>query len=347
MQQVRTIRKAETLRAQNPQRRLNATITGVITKVNDRGGIVLMDIADSSGLIIAKLEKGPLADSWDKIERAEVGNHVRVSGEVGDDPKHFDNLILSVRKIDIRAIPKSGPAKVDWSDVPERYFLACTRQSAAKFFADKGFLEYETNYIFMKQPSPDMQPLQVVYQGLGAAAWLSVSPMTQVKEILLRGGQRRVFSVARCFSAAPRDGFTTAESLVLCAAQIGVSFRDVLKLAQEAVRTILTAPILNPPTGSAWLEKNAVWPEKIVSEGVLSSAVKQPTIAIIDRGADKPSTRSFHVMWPGTSCIAEGHVESLSEEDQPQSICIGLLTIHIERILRIIHAKYRQTLPYE
>jgi lysyl-tRNA synthetase class II len=347
MQQVRIIREAETLKSQCPKKRLQATITGVITKVDNRGGVILMDIADSSGLIIAKLERDVLADNWDIIKLATVGNHVRISGEIVDHPKYLNNLILKVQKINIRAIPIKVSAKDEWSDVPERYFLACTRQGATRFFANKNFLEYETSYIFMKQPSPDMQPLQVVYQGLGASAWLSVSPMTQIKEILLRGGQPQVFSVARCFSAAPRDGFTTAESLVLCAAQTGVSFRDLLKLAQEAVRTILTSPILNPPTGGAWLDKNAVWPEKIISEGVLSSVVKQPTIGILRHGNDKSSQQSFHIIWPGTSCIAEGHVELLSEEGQPQPLFIGFLTIHIERILRIIHAKYRQILPYE
>src|SRR5206468_4900984 len=100
--------------------------------------------------------------------------------------------------------------------------------------------EFEPAYLFAGVPRGDVEALTILYPGWGSSSYLAPSPSPQLLGALLTTAHTKVFSLARCFTASIRDGYTSAEELALFAYTLGVGIDDLITLAERFLKRLFT-----------------------------------------------------------------------------------------------------------
>ncbi len=322
-----------------PDEELSAVLTGLVVHVKSSRDRRLFHLHDASGSVLIEFlrERFPRDDKWALVRKIGVQDRLRVSGSVTRTEQ--GGLAVSVSSID-KYLPRPQPADSIIPEaalhggMPRRYFLAQLRQRATSFFAAEGFHQFEAEYL---QPGMPEGPLRVrslgaFFQGYGPPATLAPSPVPLLRELLFVTSTPRVFTIARCFSAAVRDGFTSAESLILCALELGVPRDQLVDRAERALRALLGDPGVTLPSVRPWLEIKE-WNRQNCGPTKVPSEIDAPEVHFVEH-LPPNNSRAFRIVWPPNVSVAEGHVESLDE-----AVTLGGFTLHLQRIARVLNPK--------
>lgn len=314
-----------------PTRPLTAELKGMVGDMIDRGGVVIIRLIDATGQIRIEFQKTDFQSHlWKQVGAIKKLDRINVKGRV---LIKDDKPVVSAQTFKIFLRKDEGPSKVsdfDQDVLATQFLLARVKSRAIAHFQSMNFEEFEPSVLSFSRGKTEIEPLGVVFSGYGAPAYLIPSPAAQLREALIVAPSEKVFCVSRCFSASIRDGYTSAESLILCASKLNATIGEMATLAEEAIKRIFSHFTTMPQVvKQAWLG-STVWPRKEYKALTTDPQVSSPEIHV--QKTDKvPLQAILRICWPPTFIAAEGHIESLKED-----ISIGGVTIHLERMIPIL-----------
>jgi OB-fold nucleic acid binding protein len=326
-----------------PARTPRAELTGLASRSAPHGGIVFVAFHDATGSIQVVADQSCLpAAGWRAAVRVRPGDRVRVRGTVdrtrrGELSVFADDFDL-LQRIDLDVISADLPA------VTERVLLARLRTKTADYFRRvERYEEMEPAYLTASEPSP-IEGLSVRFPGYGADTYLAPSPGPQLRSAIVATGYPRFFCIGRCFTGLLRDGYTSAEGLVLCATRLDATIESMCALAERAVKEIFS----DYKTGTdgfdrSWIDEPWLHSQANVGPS-LTGGAETPEVQVL-RDLDHAyfdETRSvkaaFRICWPA-GVIAEGHVEELGSSSRGngaggsgEPLTIGALSLYLERV---------------
>lgn len=327
-----------------PEKTVIAELRGLVTRTTSRGALIFIRLLDATGSIQLVCDRSVLPhETWELVRKVRPLDRVRVRGRVGlTERKTLSIFVELIEEFLPRTISDRDVLDADQRGLTTQFFLARIRLRATHYFREASFEEFEPSYLSASLEESRVEPLRVVFPGFGANAYLVPSPAMQLWEAVLITANPKVFCVSRCFSAAIRDGYTSAESMILCARQLGASLEGMCELAENAVKTIFGHFTTMPNTLQAWLGPQS-WPIKKCQLASIEVAVKSPEIHILEiprnpTGRMPNDMSMFRICWPppgssvvGNVVVAEGHVASVEE-----NIVMGGITLHLERMVPVL-----------
>lgn len=309
-----------------------ADIRGLIADLIDRGGIIIMRLIDATGQIRVEFHRSESnEESWRIIKKIRKMDRICITGLVREKEEKLFIIPEGFQIFLPKTISNLSLQELDENIVSSQFFLARIRSRAASFLINNGFEEFEPNMISVTRGETKIDPLRVIFNGYGSPLYLIPSPAAQLREAIITAPAEKVFCVSRCFSATIRDGYTSAESMILCLRQLNISIEEICTLGESIIKNILghftTMPEIYDATwlsGKAW---KRVTCKTIFPEG----AIDLPEIQIQLAQPEEKISHIFRVIWPPNHIIAEGHIESISKD-----ISLGGMTIHLEKIVLIL-----------
>jgi lysyl-tRNA synthetase class II len=324
----------------DPSAMIRAKLQGIVTRVDARGGIIFFKLYDGTDSIqlIANRDNFDEA-TWESIRSIKRLMRLSIDSSVGTSRSGVISIILQSLPIqtpefnvDLLPDKLTEPRTIE-----SQIFLARLRSQASKFFADKDFVELETNFISASWEVTGLYPLRVDYPGFGGPAYLVPSPSPQLLRALVVTGKPKMFSISRCFTTSYRDSSSSYQSLTLCAKEIGGTFDQIINVGVEAIRTILS-DIATRPLDASFLTDS--WPSVELSWPPRPTALKitNPQIHIFkefpnDKVLLNREINLFRICWPPDFILAEGATEILES-----SVMLNSLTLHIERMVLLVQS---------
>src|SRR6266705_3280973 len=237
------------------------TLAGWVARRRDHGGVVFIDLRDSSG-VVQVVFRGEGEDRPEHELRAEFC--VKVSGEVRERPAGNENPELPTGQIEVVAddlevlgeseplpFPVEGAGELS-EDVRLRYrYLDIRRQetaaalrvrSEASYLAgdvmrEHGFVYVETPYLTRSTPEGARDFLVPVR--LRPGNWYALPQSPQLfKQLLMVGGLERYYQLARCFRD---EDFRKDRQPEFTQIDIEMSFvtrEDVIAIGEDIVATL-------------------------------------------------------------------------------------------------------------
>jgi len=189
-----------------------------------------------------------------------------------------------------------------------------------------------------------LEPLSLVFPGLGAEAKLEISPLAQVIEFAQAMNDGKVFARGRIFNRAIRDGYTSPEEPVICGVMMDhiegdqramQSLSICLKTSEELIKAAL-APYKFQMSRKERNWFNAVWLDQ---SGVALSSIsptKAPIHEIISNNETDGIT-IYRTVWPSRTIVVEGHCAIVND-------CVySSFTLHCERVVSMLsETKFRR-----
>ena len=252
----------------------NVCLMGWVHKRRDHGGLIFVDLRDREGLTQVVLD--PVADQTahaiaDKVRGEYV---LAVQGKVEARPENMLNTKLHTGEIEVRATrvevlseAQTPPFPLeDRLDVNEslrlKYRYLDLRRPALqqklfmrsklatvtrKHFADLGFIEVETPYLYKSTPEGARDFLVPSRIHGGSFYALPQSPQT-LKQLLMISGFDRYFQIVRCFRDEDNRADRQPEFTQLDLEMSFVNADDVKRMVEKYLRVVfkeilgLTAP---------------------------------------------------------------------------------------------------------
>ncbi|MGA8146585.1 MAG: hypothetical protein WB870_03295 [Gallionellaceae bacterium] len=328
------IRDALVLRESGSRSIIRCHLRGLVLKVWGREEYRFASIRDVTATVQLFFRKQNLPSVWQVVEKLRALTPVMIIGDLAETSEK--KTAVFVKSVVILGNPiTENRENVEWLSenlLTAQFFMARLRRRATDFFYKNNYEEFEPRYISpdLGQQFPGIDPLRVEYTGFGLFEILSTSPIPQLLEACLVAGREKVFGISRCFSSANRDGYTSAETLVLCAVALNTDFDLLLHEAEAAVRFILDDPSTLPDSSREHLQK-AGWLRVNLSLLGPPQTYQQPAIEICNVPTSGGTTsKLFRILYPPGVSLAEGHAE------EAETLTISRLTIHLERMVRLI-----------
>ncbi|GAA4740009.1 aspartate--tRNA ligase [Gordonia alkaliphila] len=247
---------AGSLRPENANQ--SVTVVGWVARRRDHGGVVFIDLRDSSGLVQVVFRDEQVAEAAHKL-RAEFC--VQVTGDVEVRPEGSANAALSSGEIEINArelivLNESAPLPFQLDEQPgeearlRHRYLDLRREGPAKairlrsqanaaarsVLAAHDFLEIETPTLTRSTPEGARDFLVPARLQPGSFYALPQSPQL-FKQLLMVSGMERYYQIARCYRDEDFRADRQPEFTQLDVEMSFVDEDDVIALAEE----ILTA----------------------------------------------------------------------------------------------------------
>jgi hypothetical protein len=317
-----------------------AELTGLITAVRPIGRICFFTLRDVTGVVQLSASRDQLSDdAWNAVTGLRTGNLVTAVGTVGRSKRGEPSILLEDAPIVRETVldsPISG-AQVDYPHVGTQIFVARLRNRASEFLRDAGYLEIEPKLISADWRTEGVEPLELVYPGFGASAYLAPTPATQLIDALIATGSAAVFAQSRCFSTTYRDEKSSHESVIVAARAVGIGPDEHYRRIQECVAFTFGELQTLPQAG---LFPTDQWRQRMVDaplSGDRSEHVKEPTLVVYRSPNIGPSAGGITVLelcrlvWPPRRTIAEGSRELLDN-----GLAFASMVIHIERMASLL-----------
>lgn len=317
-----------------------ATLVGQVIRRNSRGGVIFFSVRDPSGVIQCKADRSRFVpEKWEStIKAIRKGDRISIEGTVETYTyRGSSQPIIEILSAE-RNLPADGPnfdsPSGDFSTVASGFFLARLKRALADALGARGFEELEPRYISNSLPPTKLEPLQVVFPGYGSPAYLLVSPIPGLRAARLLTGAQKLFAVGRSFSQTVRDGYTSAESIVIGLIVIDDGADHLVDLCIELVSGCFSD---YGTMATNWGEYALIdsWAREALpaSFGTMP-VVTTPTILEHDHPA-------FALAWPRPPAPAQGPQDPLlvvegSTRKNEFGNTEGVATIHVERMARAI-----------
>ena len=203
----------------------SVTLAGWIHRRRDHGGVVFVDLRDSTGLVQVVLDPEQLSEKADTVHELRGEHVVRVSGDVVARPEGTENTKLatgavevSVSDVELLNDSPTPPFYINEDvEVDENLFLKyrylylrrprmlanlVLRNKMVKAIRDyldgEKFLDIETPILIKSTPEGARDYLVPSRVNPGKFYALPQSPQ-QLKQILMVAGAERYYQIARCF----------------------------------------------------------------------------------------------------------------------------------------------------
>ena len=243
---------AGSLRRENANQ--TVTVVGWVARRRDHGGVVFIDLRDSSGLVQVVFRDEQVADAAHRL-RAEFC--VQVTGEVEVRPAGSENPSLASGDVEINAreltvLNESAPLPFQLDEHPGeearlRYrYLDLRREGPARalrlrsqanaaaraVLADNDFLEIETPTLTRSTPEGARDFLVPARLQPGSFYALPQSPQL-FKQLLMVAGMERYYQIARCYRDEDFRADRQPEFTQLDLEMSFVDEDDVIALAEQ------------------------------------------------------------------------------------------------------------------
>ena len=317
--------------------RLECRIRGKVDQVRKMKNAVFVTLDISAGLQLV-FDRELLGDSeFDQSAKLKAGRRIEalVEAQFQEDRSPPVRLIVRQYKTLPSGLIAARRADLGLEQAQSRIELAAIARSIATYLTSENWIEVAPLTISITLDQP-VDPLQVIFPGLGAETSLVVSPIAELIEVAQLTGTASVFSISRLYSKAVRDGSTTPESLALVAVHIDPSKAKEVGLS---LAEIMVAKGFDPVKGKLshrereWLGRP--WERRQSSAIRQLQDISHPLheIATLERGI------AFRSVWPYPMSLIEGDVRELSEGT------LHTMTVHCERLLHVVSGlQYRRLL---
>ncbi|MCK0440543.1 aspartate--tRNA ligase [Gordonia alkaliphila] len=248
---------AGSLRPENANQ--SVTVVGWVARRRDHGGVVFIDLRDSSGLVQVVFRDEQVAEAAHKL-RAEFC--VQVTGDVEVRPEGSANAALSSGEIEINArelivLNESAPLPFQLDEQPgeearlRHRYLDLRREGPAKairlrsqanaaarsVLAAHDFLEIETPTLTRSTPEGARDFLVPARLQPGSFYALPQSPQL-FKQLLMVSGMERYYQIARCYRDEDFRADRQPEFTQLDVEMSFVDEDDVIALAEEILAAL-------------------------------------------------------------------------------------------------------------
>jgi len=240
-------------------------LAGWVHRRRDHGGMVFIDLRDSSGIVQVVFNPQTLKDAFHTASSLRNEYVVQVVGEVTLRPAGTENPKLATGEVEIVAgevvvlNPSETPPfyvnedeEVDESLCLENRYLylrrprvrdnIVLRHKVIKFIRDsldaKGFIEIETPILIKSTPEGARDYLVPSRLNPGKFYALPQSPQ-QLKQILMVAGFEKYFQIARCFRDEDLRADRQPEFTQLDLEMSFVDEEDVLQLMEELLASLV------------------------------------------------------------------------------------------------------------
>ena len=242
-------------------------LAGWVHRRRDHGGMVFIDLRDSSGIVQVVFNPQTLKEAFHTASSLRNEYVVQVVGEVSLRPAGTENPKLATGEVEIVAgevvvlNPSEVPPfyvnqdeEVDESLCLENRYLylrrprvrdnIVLRHKVIKFIRDsldaKGFIEIETPILIKSTPEGARDYLVPSRLNPGKFYALPQSPQ-QLKQILMVAGFEKYFQIARCFRDEDLRADRQPEFTQLDLEMSFVDEEDVLQLMEELLASLVEA----------------------------------------------------------------------------------------------------------
>lgn len=324
-----------------PERPVRGRVQGLITGLRKHGGIVFVTVRDITDSIQVVLRKNHLAaESWNEISNWNILDSVFAegpvdrtrSGELSIFAEATGSLTSTVRGI-------NGAPDEDYSNLTlaRQFFLAQLRNKASSWMRERGFLEFSPLYLSASTEFEHLEPLEVVFPGWGGKSYLIASPVHQLQSALM-AARDRVFCVSRVFSSMVRDGYTSAESQILCLQLFNPQDDELKNLAEGLIKHLFKDLRTMPEAFELpWSVQEWSVLEAESSPSFTGDSYNRPTFETyrefpseLLNGSSQTVIMIMRLMWPPNIVLAEGHIGLID------AVRYGGLTIHLERMIPLL-----------
>ncbi|MBI5221004.1 MAG: hypothetical protein HY978_04205 [Candidatus Liptonbacteria bacterium] len=322
----------------NPAAPIQAALTGWVTRLAPLGKVVFMTLRDATGSVQLKCGFDTMsAEQWQSAKALKLADRITVTGAAGFNTFHATQTpTVFADTLSILLPGQFGDTELLGSEreaVTKQFFLSRLRTKAQLFFASRGFEEFDAYYLSSRQVSYAITSLRVVFPGFGAPTFMAPSPASQLLTALFAAPSSKVFCVSRCFSNEIRDGYTSAESPLVCLMQLAASTETLCQLGEDCIKAVFSDIVTMPDlaeTHQAWLGSDS-WLRQQFSLETESEEVSEPTIQIFpppNTAVSHGLQSVFRISWPERFVLVEGHTQLIDTK-----LSLGGFTLHLERMI--------------
>ncbi|WP_007469529.1 bifunctional lysylphosphatidylglycerol synthetase/lysine--tRNA ligase LysX [Segniliparus rugosus] len=235
-------------------------VSGRVLRERDHGGVVFVDLSDSSGVAQVILEERELSPGSLAAFRKEIdlGDLISVDAAPGASRTGTASLLATGWRLDgkcLRPLPDKRrgltdpEAKVRLRHVelmtnPQARRALSVRGSVLRALREQlwgeGFLEVETPVLQRVHGGANAEPFRTHINAYDMPLYLRIAPELYLKRLLV-GGMERVFEIGRVFRNEGVDGTHNPEFTLLEAYQAHSDYRGMRDLTEQMLRACARA----------------------------------------------------------------------------------------------------------
>jgi hypothetical protein len=309
------------------------TTTGVLLGIRGTGKL-FATLTDGRDQIQLGLTPEILGISAQEISNLQKGSRVSVTGVPCLSGRNEAIALPSLYVIEIHSSSSPGPIRFDEDglqrEAAPRLVIGHLMAVASEQLERNGYRRYEPRFITNSGVDFETEPLMVRFPGRGADLCLEVSPLPQLLYAAVMTGEMKLYSPARLFSRAFRDGFTSSDAPIVAAVELEMGGDS--KMALEQIAKVLmagfsTAQQRGLPFDSVQEDDDSG------THGLAHSPLSSLKLETVE--LPSPLTTSYaydvrrrlEVETPSGQIIIDGHEGKIAK-----SISYNWLCIHVERL---------------
>ncbi|MGH9840369.1 MAG: OB-fold nucleic acid binding domain-containing protein [Blastocatellia bacterium] len=278
-----------------------AHIRGIVTERKNAGRAQFIEVLDVTGSIqvIFLRDSFPNEEEYKLCKQIKVGDVIGVVGPFAlNNAKRlsiFPTKLPEVLGEDV-AIP-IGQADLPYRAAGVKMIQARIIKHLRQSLDRNRFVEIEPRYLSTSWAGNGLEPINAIFPGFGLPIYLNPSPLPQLFEVLIATGQRKLYTVGRCFTSSARDTKSSTEATVVFCLEHLENVRASNSIWDSALSNLLTLfeGTQTAPSGSEFKHDEVTllddqWPLSTPSnDGLIVQRCVQPVIPFRERAT--PATK--------------------------------------------------------